>query len=251
VAKKDERKQVDKRMRQNVSSIEVCCSYSRMADTASLKPHPKNPNRHPREQVALIAKLIETHGWRAPITISKQSGLIIRGRGRFDAAVMREWKKVPVDEQDYASSADEIADMLADNKVSELSYYDAEMERAALQELSADKYDMAATGYLDDRIAAILKADTSGEENIHPFGDTSTDKEGQGIASQWSKVRPRTDNVKVRIGDIDALITQPLFMELKTALQDAYDAKGVPVYVTLEEILKKGLAAYATEDSDS
>lgn len=64
------------------------CSYTELWDTGRLVPHPRNPNKHPVSQLQLLVKIIEGHGWRAPITVSKRSGYVIRGHGRLAAAVL-------------------------------------------------------------------------------------------------------------------------------------------------------------------
>jgi hypothetical protein len=38
---------------------------------------------------AAVAAAIQAHGWRAPVTVSKRSGLAVRGHGRLAAAAGR------------------------------------------------------------------------------------------------------------------------------------------------------------------
>ena len=111
----------------------IHCACDRLAPTGSLRPNPKNPNRHPKEQIALLAKLISWHGWRVPITVSKQSNFVVRGHARLEAAKLLKLAEVPVDFQEYESEGVEFADLLADNKIAELSSLNA----TALQELVA------------------------------------------------------------------------------------------------------------------
>lgn len=102
-------------------SLEIHCTFSEMVDVSDLRPHPKNPNKHPRKQIALLAEIIKFSGWRAPITVSKTSGFIIRGEGRYQAAKLLGVSAVPVDFQEYENKEMEIADLIADNRLSELS----------------------------------------------------------------------------------------------------------------------------------
>lgn len=131
--------------------IKVNCAYTEMVEVAKLHPHPKNPNRHPAKQVRLLAKVIEHQGWRAPIIVSKRSGYIIAGHGRLEAAKQLKLASVPVDYQEFATEADEIAHLVADNKLPELS----DMDMNALNELikidilSAD-LDIELTGFDQD-----------------------------------------------------------------------------------------------------
>ena len=37
--------------------IPVYCAFTKLVKTASLKPHPRNPNKHPQEQIEIFAKV--------------------------------------------------------------------------------------------------------------------------------------------------------------------------------------------------
>ena len=101
-------------------SIPVYCAYDKIVPVAELKPNPKNPNRHPGDQVELLARVIEAQGWRQSVKVSTLSGLIVSGHGRYEAALFLGCP-VPVDYQSYASEAEELADLLADNRISEMA----------------------------------------------------------------------------------------------------------------------------------
>jgi len=147
------------------SSIPVHCSYARLADVTSLVANPRNPNKHSDKQVALLAKVIRHQGWRAPITVSKRSGFIVTGHGRLAAALLLQVEQVPIDEQDFATEADEWAHLVADNRIHEL----AELDRAALRELAesldSGDFDMDVTGFdalaLEELMTAAPPDDTS------------------------------------------------------------------------------------------
>lgn len=101
--------------------MEIKCSHSEIVDIDLLTPNPLNPNEHPNDQINLLAKIMKHQGWRSPIVVSNRSGFIVKGHGRLMAAKMNGWTQAPVDRQDYANEADEYADMVADNKIAELS----------------------------------------------------------------------------------------------------------------------------------
>ena len=124
----------------------IHCAHARLADVATLVPNPRNPNKHGDKQVALLAKIIRHQGWRAPITVSKRSGFVVTGHGRLQAALLLQVEKVPVDEQDFATEADEWAHLIADNRIAEL----AETDDALLKELLAEldgNLDMDLSGF--------------------------------------------------------------------------------------------------------
>lgn len=137
-------------------NIKVHCAYDEMWPLVKVVPHPRNPNTHPEKQIQLLAKIIEGHGWRAPITISKRSGFIIRGHGRFAAAQLLGCDEVPVDLQDYESEAEEYADMIADNRIAELSEIDQDELNKLVAELDGMQYDTSLLGFSDKSITEML-----------------------------------------------------------------------------------------------
>src|SRR5210317_705394 len=64
----------------------VNCAYGELVPLEKLVPNPRNPNQHPQSQVALLAKVIAHQGRRSPIAVSKRSGFIVSGHGRYEAA---------------------------------------------------------------------------------------------------------------------------------------------------------------------
>lgn len=136
----------------------VHCSHTALVNPNKLKPNPDNPNRHSAHQIQILAAIIEEQGWRAPITVSKRSGLIVRGHGRLEAALLMGCELVPVDEQDYATEAEELADLLADNRLSELAELDEGDLRKVIERLrGADPdFDVELTGFMEDEIAKLF-----------------------------------------------------------------------------------------------
>ena len=100
--------------------------------------HPKNPNKHPKDQLERLASIIEFQGWRYPIKVSTRSGLITSGHGRLEAAELRGWVEVPVSYQDYDSDEQEIADLVADNAIASWSELDFKTINEFVPELGPD-----------------------------------------------------------------------------------------------------------------
>ena len=137
--------------------IPVYCAYDEIIPVKDLKPNPKNPNRHPVDQVELLAKVIEAQGWRQPVKVSKLSGLIVSGHGRYQAALLLGCP-VPVDLQDYPSEAEELADLLADNRIAELSEMDEKMLAELFAEIEESDITPEVAGYTDDVVMALVDA---------------------------------------------------------------------------------------------
>lgn len=138
------------------SGIPVYRAFDELADVESLIPNPRNPNRHPESQVALLAKIIKAQGWRAPITVSNRSGFIVRGHCRLLAARALGVEKVPVDRQDYATEAEEWADLVADNRLAELAEMDTELLKDLLEDLDTGAFDMELTGFTEEDLENLM-----------------------------------------------------------------------------------------------
>ena len=93
------------------------CAHTKLVELKTLKPNPKNPNKHPKDQIERLAKIIEYQGQRAPIVVSNRSGFITKGHGRLEALRALGWIHAAVDYQDYEDEAQEYADIVADNAI--------------------------------------------------------------------------------------------------------------------------------------
>jgi ParB-like chromosome segregation protein Spo0J len=119
-------------------------------------PHPSNPIVHPRSQIQKLARFIKRYGWRRPITISTTSGYIVRGHARLEAAKLIGVQHVPIDEQAYSSADAEIADLIADNRISDLGCVSYINLARAVEQLLASDVDIADIGMTDVDVAELL-----------------------------------------------------------------------------------------------
>jgi DNA modification methylase len=97
--------------------MEVKCAYDKLVSIKDLKPHPKNPNRHSKDQITRLAEIISYQGIRRPVRISNRSGFITAGHGLVDALKYLGQKDAPVNYQDYQDEDQEYADIVADNAI--------------------------------------------------------------------------------------------------------------------------------------
>lgn len=130
--------------------VPVFCAHDAIVQTEKLVPNPKNPNQHPSDQIALLARIITATGWRQPITVSTRSGFIVKGHGRLMAAKEAGLTEVPVDYQNYASEAEEYADLVADNRLAELSEIDNAMLAEVFKGIDPAEIPVELTGYTED-----------------------------------------------------------------------------------------------------
>jgi hypothetical protein len=151
------------------SGVPVHCAYTELVDVVNLVPHPRNPNKHPDKQVALLAKVIRHQGWRSPVVVSKRSGFIVAGHGRLQAAAILNVEKVPVDYQDFATEADEMAHLVADNRIAELAEIDGKELAGLLKDLEG-KIDLDVTGFDVEALGDVEGFTMETEADAEPVG---------------------------------------------------------------------------------
>lgn len=155
----------EKRPVSRAGDIPVYCLYDEALPLEKIIPNPKNPNHHSEEQVKLLSKIIKAQGWRAPIVISNRSGFIVKGHGRLMAAQYGEFEYAPVEYQDYASEAEEYADLVADNRLAELSEINESELSDILKTLTDTDIDMDLTGFVDEELDKLLEFVEEEEED--------------------------------------------------------------------------------------
>jgi len=156
--------------------IEVWCSFDKLVSVEDLKPNPRNPNTHPARQVELLAKNVRYFGWRHPITVSKRSGFIVAGHGRLEAARDLGVQLVPVDYQDFASDNDEMAVLVADNRLAELASLDLNSLEGIIDELRVADFDTLLTGFDETDLDSLLQGEGSAPGDV----DDDTDELDKG-----------------------------------------------------------------------
>ncbi len=167
------------------ASPRVHCAHTQIVPLDSLKPHPRNPNRHPKAQVELLAKIISTTGWRAPITVSARSGYIIRGHARLEAAKLAGIAEAPVDFQNYADDAAELADLVADNQIAELSHMDRQTLTAIAQDLQeVAQFDPATIGIAPADFEDLLTAFEIDADIVDEFIGTAVERKMDAVSKK-------------------------------------------------------------------
>lgn len=124
-----------------IKDIEIC-------DPHNLTPHPKNRNKHSKEQIERLCQILKYQGWRYPIKVSRLSGYITSGHGRREAAIKMGLTEVPVSFQEYESEEQEYADVIADNAIASWSELDMSGINFDLPELGPD-FDIDLLGIKD------------------------------------------------------------------------------------------------------
>lgn len=146
----------------------VFCAHDKIVPIKDLRENPLNPNKHPDDQIRALAAIIKAAGWRQPITVSKRSGLIVKGHGRLMAAKHAKLKEAPVDYQNYANEEEELADLMADNRIAELAEIDSVKLAEAFEAVDTGAIPFEMTGYEEsfyqELATALCESDHSEKE---------------------------------------------------------------------------------------
>lgn len=153
--------------------IPVYCAHDKIEDVTKLVPNPRNPNTHPDSQIQMLGRIIRNTGWRQPITVSTRSGFIVKGHGRLQAALLEGVKEVPVDLQSYTSEAEEYADLIADNRLAELSEIDNRMLADIFADIDTGEIPLEMTGYTEDEWEDLI---TGLSEALHDDEETKEEE---------------------------------------------------------------------------
>lgn len=150
-----------------IGDVPVFCTYDELLPTEKVIGNPRNPNKHPKKQVEMLAKIIKATGWRANITISRLSGYVVKGHGRLEAAIKAGCEMVPVEYQNYTSEAEEWADLTADNRLAELADMDNTMLADILAEIDTGEFPLELSGYTEEDLDGIIGA-IAGADDAEP-----------------------------------------------------------------------------------
>lgn len=230
--------------------VPVFCAHDEIVDAATLVPNPKNPNQHPDSQIQLLGRIIRQTGWRQSITVSTRSGFIVKGHGRLTAAALEGLKAVPVDFQNYASEAEEYADLVADNRIAELAEIDNKLLADIFADVDTGEIPMELTGYTEDEVETLVTALSEAlHEDNDKDGDTETPEKEENVTQkgdlwileQYRIVCGDAANDKDRELLFDSVRPDIVFSDapycstiaVNIAEEKLYFMEGDPVYIDL------------------
>jgi DNA modification methylase len=129
--------------------------------TDSLVPYARNSRTHSPAQVDKIAASIREFGFLNPIITDGANG-IVAGHGRVLAAQKLGLDTLPTIDAAHLSEAQRRAYVLADNRLALDAGWDNDLLKIELQDLEAEGFNLALTGFNLDEIAALTMDVTDG-----------------------------------------------------------------------------------------
>lgn len=128
--------------------MEIRAKEIQVVDIDLLVLNPKNNNKHPKEQIERLSKLIAYQGFRNPVVVSKRTGFVLAGHGRIEAAKVAGLKDVPVMYQDFDNEAQEYAYLTSDNAIASWAELDLSAVNTEMLDLGPD-FDIDLLGIKD------------------------------------------------------------------------------------------------------
>jgi len=145
-----------------------------------LIPYARNSRTHDKEQVSQIMASIKEFGFTNPILID-DTGTIIAGHGRVQAAQKLNLDTVPTICLDYLTDAQKKAYVIADNRLALNAGWDFDMLKVELEDLNDLEFDVSLLGFDDKEINDILADPTEGlvdEDKVPDLIEDPITKEG-------------------------------------------------------------------------
>ena len=147
--------------------MNIHCKYDELVSVNKLKPHPKNRNKHPEDQIERLAKILKYQGVRAPIVVSKRSDKIVKGHGTLMAIKANQWDTAPVVYQDFEDDDQEWLFVQSDNAIANWAELDLKGINADLSELGPFDIDLLGLRNfsvdINEKIAEINRGDENSE----------------------------------------------------------------------------------------
>lgn len=209
-----------------------------VSNIGDLIPDPRNARRHNPRNIGVISDGLQEVGFARSIVID-EDGVILAGNGVVEAAGSVGIEKVRVVDADGETIVAVRRSGLTQRQKARLSLLDnrasdlADFDPAILAAIQQEDATLLAGLWSDGEIEALL---ATGD----PFGDTSTDRDGQGINSTWDQVKS-TDQQRVVIGDLETRLPADVVDMLTNCLIRAYESDGTPIYETLAAVIIAGV----------
>ena len=125
-----------------------------------LIPYARNSRMHNETQVAQIAASIKEFGWRNPVLVDGNNG-IIAGHGRVLAARKLGITEIPTIDCSDMSEAQRRAYVIADNKIAINAEWDAEMLMLEIDDLKLQGFDINLLAFDPSELQGVKEIDYS------------------------------------------------------------------------------------------
>ena len=144
-------------MEKTIMTEKLKIHYKNIED---LIPYARNSRMHNETQVAQIAASIKEFGWRNPVLVDGNNG-IIAGHGRVLAARKLGITEIPTIDCSDMSEAQRRAYVIADNKIAINAEWDAEMLMLEIDDLKLQGFDINLLAFDPSELQGVKEIDYS------------------------------------------------------------------------------------------
>jgi len=130
----------------------------------TLKPFPDNPRQHSEKQVLQLMRAIKVNGFTNPVLMD-ESGTILSGHGRLEAAKRLGMATMPVLIYSGCSPEQKRAIVLGENRLAELSAWDPKCLKLQLEALIEVDFDVEITGFSTAQVNLIIDGPPASTSN--------------------------------------------------------------------------------------
>jgi len=135
---------------------------------SEIKLNPKNRNKHDERQIEQFVKILRANGFRNPGIISKQSGLLVAGEGRYLALKKIGATNMPVMYQDFESPEQEYQVGISDNAIAAQAFLDLSTIHVDIQDMGP--FDLDLLGIKNFQLEPNIEEINRGDENSEWVG---------------------------------------------------------------------------------
>ena len=134
-----------------------------------LKPHPRNYQAHPEDQVAHLVASIREHGFYKNVVVA-QDNTILAGHGAVRAAQEAGLSEIPIVRLNIAPNSPQALKLLAgDNEIGKMADRDDRALTELLKEIGADDFDYLLGSGFDEQMLAAMAMVTRPASEIPDF----------------------------------------------------------------------------------
>ena len=205
-----------------------------MLPLADLRPWEANYRHHPADQLERIRESLRRNGQRKAVVVQASTMRIIAGHGVAEAARLEGWETIRCDVWD-CSDEQAAGYLIDDNELSRHAVDDDAVLAGLLEDLRGTEYQP--TAFTDAELQALLSAAGSEFDVLDFSPQQARDQAGGGTA--WNAVHDSTGRVRLEFGDIEAALSDEIYEQVKTVLDDSYSRGGIYAE-ELERILRRG-----------
>lgn len=199
--------------------------------TADLIPYARNSRTHSPKQISQIASSIKEFGFRVPVLVDKDNG-IIAGHGRVLAALKLGMDEIPTVDGSDMTEIQKRMYVIADNKIALNADWDDEILGLELEDLKMLGADMEVLGFDDDELDKMIEGVEPDEDDTYtnkveaPIYEPSDEKPN--IEHLYDKTK--TDELIQRVEKSDVPKEIKEFLKLAAYRHTVFNYKFIADY---------------------